>query len=562
MPCAAQTPVRTWTPVIDSVGRVPRITSPGYTMWRDSTTGWKMTFERSITLEGAKPGQFDRAWQALLLPDRRMLVSHRNPAGIELYDTAGKVERTIGNDGSGPDDFASASSMLMYHDTLIVGDGIRGRVLFYTLDGVLHRSFFVDVHGEPLALAIDGRGRLRVQQRRGSGEGTRLGWLYFTLQGKRVDSLDAPFVDRPRGIATPSAPGRVTVLQLPYQPLNGFTFRQDGPLVYGFGDAYQFAITNTGRDTVRLFARSGFTPLALPASFADSTAKEMNEGRPPGTREIVASDFPAVFPIWNEIATDELGYLWVSRGFWIRRTHAFDVFAPDGRYLGYVVSRFESLRTASWSNGRVAITTYDRNRMPVVRIFRIDRPDDRLPVEPIGRPATFTWGDTKNVCALYAALLPSVTSDQATSIVMADSNSMGTTTFAFHAWSSMGAPKVDSLNLWNDSTVRRMNAANFPRAELPACLTAAPKVTTESWATLIAHFSDREKGWEQFRAAHPGAAGFHVFSRPLWLTPTQDEAIVYVARAFDWLAGDGTLYYLRRRDGRWAIVERSTLWVS
>ncbi len=325
---------------------------------------------------------------------------------------------------------------------------------------------------------------------------------------------------------------------------------------------------------MRLIARSGISAVPFPKEYADTVIADMMRNPPPGiVPSLSAKDFPAVFPVWNDIAVDNKGYLWVSIGYWARRNHYFEVFSPDGAYLGPVISRFEYFRTASWNGDRVAITTYDRNRLPVVRMFRIDRPEPAVSVAqspavaPVAAvravpPTPFSWGDTRNVCALYDVAVRFVVPDSTKPLVIADSNSMGVTQFAFHAWTGLGPSKADSGIPWSDSTITMMNAANRPRADLPSCVRERPGVITESYDQLMAPFKDREKGWDLFYGAHPGSPGFLVFSRPLWLTDDHDEALVYVAHATHWLSGQGRVLYMRRVGGTWTVVKSRTHWVS
>ncbi|MES2124866.1 MAG: hypothetical protein V4503_09305, partial [Gemmatimonadota bacterium] len=180
------------------MGSAPRITSPGYTRWRDSTTGWKMTFEKEYQLQGAQPGQFDRSWQVLLLEDGGFVVSHRNPAGIELYAADGQFVRSIGSEGPADGQFLSASSMMMVHDTLVVGDGRRGRVMYYSLKGKPLGSFFADIHADPMPLSLDPAGRIRIRQNIGGMDSERFKWVFFTKRGQRVDSIVSPIEVRPK----------------------------------------------------------------------------------------------------------------------------------------------------------------------------------------------------------------------------------------------------------------------------------------------------------------------------------------------------------------------------
>ncbi|GAB6197545.1 hypothetical protein [Lysobacter xanthus] len=67
--------------------------------------------------------------------------------------------------------------------------------------------------------------------------------------------------------------------------------------------------------------------------------------------------------------------------------------------------------------------------------------------------------------------------------------------------------------------------------------------------------------WEDFYRAHPGTAGYAEISQPV-LSPSRDQALIYLAHHCDGLCGTGTLYLLARQGAAWRVVHEEMLWIS
>ncbi len=373
--------VRTWTATYDTVGTAPRVTSPGYTGWRDSTTGWVLRLERTFPVADPVPvGSSFTSRRTLLFPDGRVAVSSTMPAAVQLYDTSGVLIRSIGSAGNGPGQYLMPTDMVLHHDTLIVLDGRQARLLFYNVDGTYIRTFFTEVYGTGgrNGLAIDPRGLIRLPQGRGAIDGpAQRRWVYFDMNGKLRDSLDRPPMQELKGWTIEMGPGRINTFGVPFQPLDADGFLNDGSLIYGRGDRMQLLVSRRGADTALIMERTGIQADSIPKWYADSTVAQMTRSQPLLAGRITSDALPTFYPLWNEFAIDGRGYIWVSMGSWALRTHYFAIFAPDGRYLGHVISRFESLIGTSWQADHVAVPTWDQNRTPTVRIYRIDRKESR-----------------------------------------------------------------------------------------------------------------------------------------------------------------------------------------
>ena len=164
-------------------------------------------------------------------------------------------------------------------------------------------------------------------------------------------------------------------------------------------------------------------------------------------------------------------------------------------------------------------------------------------------------------CEIYRAVFTRMAPDSTKPMVVYDSTSLGTPSFAFHAWTSMPLPK-DSTYRMSQATWDALRANLAPRGPLPECINQMRPMMRVWYDSIQTKFADREKGWETFRAAYPKANGFFMFGKPYWPVAGGDLALLYGASAADWLAGGGDVYYVKLVDGRWAVVGRHPLWRS
>jgi hypothetical protein len=74
-------------------------------------------------------------------------------------------------------------------------------------------------------------------------------------------------------------------------------------------------------------------------------------------------------------------------------------------------------------------------------------------------------------------------------------------------------------------------------------------------------FNSSEDAWTEFYKRYPGSPGIITFSR-VGFNQDFSEALVYMARQSDYLAGTGSLIRLQKQNGVWKIMEEIGLWIS
>ena len=291
-----------------------------------------------------------------------------------LFDTAGKLVRRIGRQGSGPGEFSSGNGIVALADTgVALLDAQNARVSFFAANGDFRTSFRVPSgFSTSNGLTTDRSHTLFLRRpvtpaREGEILG-RMGLVRLTPEGAFGDSLAPPDLPVPRDTylaVSPDGNGRSSTSSS-YAPNYYWDWHPDGFFVAGHGGRYEIVIERRGTKPVVI--RRNAPPVTLQP---DERTEEMEritwnmrqtqpgwtwpgpaiaETKAPLTGIIVTRDGN----IWARVATpseripdDELprtdgvvptgskpGKRSPVRHY--RSPVVYEVFAPDGRFLGRV----------------------------------------------------------------------------------------------------------------------------------------------------------------------------------------------------------------------------------
>lgn len=352
-------------PKIDTVGsKVVRVMNPGPTAWAD-TNGWKLVLERTIQPKEGEPGELQRPSTVLRTSKGQFVVSDVGAPSISLYDASGRFIRLLGRAGAGPGEYRNPA-IALDHDTLVIQDGRLGRVTRMTLDGKVTSSFLAKSNSGGMGIDLDGTGRVPVPV----FDGKSRYWAFYSAAGKALDSLKLPEAS-PTQQWSFGTEGGYGSQSIPYGSYNLYRLLRDGLVLYGNTGSHQFLITRNGRDTVRIFGRSGVLGTLIPDSLRESAFKQATQN--PALRAVAkASDIPKRHTVWSGLHEDGSGNFWIFSGSYWDSAHRFDVYTRDGRYLGAVPLAFSSAQVAVLGD-RIGVIDTDADDLPRIRIYRIDR---------------------------------------------------------------------------------------------------------------------------------------------------------------------------------------------
>lgn len=345
------------------------VTNTAPSGWADSSGAWQLVLEHTVQPPEGDPAAFGDPFDILPRPDGSFILRESDNATMTHYATDGSVIRRFGRDGAGPGEFKQPYPAWM-GDTLVVHDPAQARITLFALDGTLLTSFpSVCCHMGP-PTGTDTRGRIRVTGQRVSDSAFAQQWIWFDLAGKRVDSMVPPKAGEEKYWQLNVNGGR-SRYNVPFAAQNSHGFLADGRIVYGFTDRYELLITKTGTDTARIIRREGVVGDPVPDAAVDSIIAHRVKFAPALAQIAKKSDVPALRSLWTAVEVDGAGNFWVQRGDYEGGTPRFDVFDPEGRFLGEVLSPFTQLWAASWAGDRVTVLDEDEAELPRVRIYRI-----------------------------------------------------------------------------------------------------------------------------------------------------------------------------------------------
>ncbi len=346
------------------------VTNTAPSGWADSSGAWRLVLEQTIQPPEGDPAAFGDPIDVLPRPDGTFLLRESEEATLTHYATDGSVIRRFGRKGAGPGEFAQPYPAWM-GDTLVVHDPAQARITLFALDGTVLTTFpSVCCHMGP-ATGTDTRGRIRVTGQRVSDSAFAQQWIWFDVMGRRVDSLVPPKAGEQKYWEL-SVNGGSSRYSVPFAAQNSHGFLADGRIVYGFTDRYELLITRTGSDTARIIRREGVAGDPVPEGAVDSIIAQRVKYAPALAQIAKKSDVPALRSLWSGVEVDGRGNFWVQRGDYEGGRPRFDVFDPDGRFLGEVTSPFSKLWASGWAGDRVAVLDEDDAGLPRVRVFRIE----------------------------------------------------------------------------------------------------------------------------------------------------------------------------------------------
>lgn len=324
-------------------------------VWGDAT----IAEDLAIGVEtGADEYMLGSVRSVAVADDGTMYVVDSQVPIIRAYDRDGTFLRDVGRQGEGPGEYSRTPAVrVMPHGELAVWDLGTSRISFFSEQGELlggfpatagsfggHRAFFTDVDENLYLLTMKPGARSELDQR----------LVKYTIEGEEIDSIDLPPRDpegRGFGLSAEgvSAPQVVTVST--WSPL--------GYVVTGRNDAYDIELR---KPEGALHLRRDLEPAAVGPeeqgeweAFRQSIIqRSRSQGIDP---QYDPDSVPDTKPFFRDIQVGEDGRVWVWRYVaaekrddveplpdrperplltW-REPWTYDVFEPDGTFLGSVV---------------------------------------------------------------------------------------------------------------------------------------------------------------------------------------------------------------------------------
>lgn len=315
--------------------------------------------------------------------DGSIYVFDRQVPALRKYDANGKFVRTFGRDGQGPGEYRNAGGLALLRDgRVLLWDGGNWRFNVYGADGSVLPAWPTPsgtsggMIGTSRALMVDTTGRIVYLNRslftpRAGGLGSRRVWIRYRDDGTPIDTIETPeFLQSSQTITASSPDGRSrTSSGVPFAPQPKYAMSPRGHLVSGLPSRYAFEIHTAPGSVVSVRRDVPPVPLARQErdSARDAITERMRRVNPTWTWN--GPEIPRNKPAYEQLYVGDDGRLWVALiaevtssggpSFSViggggggagaprttqrpdaaqppRRPALYDVYEPDGTYLGQV----------------------------------------------------------------------------------------------------------------------------------------------------------------------------------------------------------------------------------
>jgi hypothetical protein len=337
-----------WVVERDTIGDTVVVRTLSGSLWGQSAT---LVEELVIgVLEGEDELMFGQV-QAMA-PDYHggVYVFDGQVPALRYYDGNGTYVRTLGGEGSGPGEYGDVALGLAVRSDgrLVMRDPRNGRLNGYDVDGTPWAHWQVASHlYTDRAMVLDTNDHVLLKvllERPQRNRPWRIGLLHLNSDGLIVDTIADPRIAEEPGTAAGV-----------FLPQKVWAWSPFGYPVVGITDIYRFEIRRPHEPDVHV--ERDFESVSL-LSGERAAHEARNEWRRQRRDHFIISEIPAVpakKPAYRAIYVGERGRVWVHRHVvakpvdvdtdprpdlpppvgWLEPT-VFDVFEPDGAYLGEV----------------------------------------------------------------------------------------------------------------------------------------------------------------------------------------------------------------------------------
>ncbi len=349
------------------------VNNPAAGLWTDAE---RWTVEEDLRIGSAMsegPDLFAGLTGMVVTADGAIHVLDRQAKELKRFSAAGEHEWTAGGEGGGPGEFRDPIGLALGPaGRLWIADAGNARYATYAPTGEAGEDYRRALGGYslPWSGGFDAEGRFHEQTVSFSPEGTRHGVIRMDTLLVPTDTFWYPEYDAEQFIHT-SENGRIGA-GVPYAPYQRREWDRRGYMWVGVN--YEYAITQLtmSGDTVMVVRK----PAGERVSVTAEEEREAVEGLDWFVRQggrVEPGRIPSVKPVYSSFTVSPAGRLWVRLTPRPEEEGArYDVFGPDGRYLGEVRAP-SVLRYPAFADGRIHTIAADSLGVQNVVRWRVGR---------------------------------------------------------------------------------------------------------------------------------------------------------------------------------------------
>jgi hypothetical protein len=362
-PGAEQGSAGAWRAVTDTIGDTIVVRTVSGSVWGDTA---ELEPRTSIGMADGPDEYLIGSPGAIAVGfDGTVYVLDRQVPSLRAYTADGTFARDIGRFGSGPGEYRRPDGIAILSDgRLLVRDPGNGRISVFGPDGEYleqwwlrgglstSRRFYVDREGRSCTMVVLNVDAAIFEWRQGLAR--------YSANGTILDTLPAPHWDfEPADVVAVQDGFPASVNQVPFTPKVSWTYSPLGYTVGGVSTEYRIDLFRPGESVLRI--ERVWSPVAVHPEEAEEqrrrvTAEFVQEVGPwswngppspdskPPFRNLFVSWEGDIWVLTSQVAAatmtaaearleEERTDLPPLR---FREPVAFDVFAPDGRFLGHV----------------------------------------------------------------------------------------------------------------------------------------------------------------------------------------------------------------------------------
>jgi hypothetical protein len=351
-----------WAVVVDTVADTITVRTLSGSVWGDTVT---LTPEVSIgVLDGADEYIIGEPRALTVAPDGTILLLDSQLPVLRMYSSDGTHLRDVGRAGNGPGEYESPDGLAALSDgRILVRDPANQRITVYGPDGAYldewrlgggfstNRRFYVDNADQSYVTAL-------MEPGVAPWEWT-FGLVRYSADGEILDTLLTPTWDYEYPRVTASSEGSSSMRRVPFTPQTEWGFSPLGVMVGGLSTDYRIDFYRSDGSVLRMERDWESVPV-LPDE-AEERRRRITMGlqRQYGAWRWNGPDVPDMKPPFKGIFTTDEGNVWVHRhtaslpvmtaaearreeemsgrpALRFEEPPAFDVFDPEGRFLGHV----------------------------------------------------------------------------------------------------------------------------------------------------------------------------------------------------------------------------------
>ena len=373
--CGSESPQTGWAGSVDTLpnGTI-MVHNPAAGLWHPDS-GWHLVEDLrigSIDVEG--PALFGSVAGYAVDGMGRIYVLDRHARELRVFDREGTHVRTVGRDGAGPGEFGDPIAVAVEPASqwLVVVDVGNGRYTRFDTAGIYLGTTPRRIGGYsvPAQVGFDPEGRFYegASARFGDDSGPALFRFDATLARSdtfRIPTHDTEEFELVLGEAQMTVP-------VPFAARLLWALDERGRYWTGITDRMRFVEHKLNGEILRVVDRD-FEPLRVTAEEKERAIENLSWFTKQGGR-VDASRIHDVKPAFRRIGTSPDGHLWVLVTSPAREAaYRFDVYDPEGRYLGEVKTDVAWYPRPLFRGDRVYGTTTDSLGVTYLVRARIER---------------------------------------------------------------------------------------------------------------------------------------------------------------------------------------------